>query len=575
MIRQTERLLGTRSGLRGQIAAYTVAAVLQGLALSVVIPAFRSLFANDLAAAALWTLLGGAISVTAGVITWAANNTGYAVGVERLGAGLMHRIGGRLPELPLGWFTGGTVGTLTTVMTSSVQNVLNLPSLIIQQLATAVITPATVVIVAAFVDPRLALAFLPMIPLAWWLYRVIDRVGARTDAMESAGEREVAERVVEFAHAQPVLRSSRQTLGGWSPLTSALEADRVATTDALRRKNLPTGAFTATVSLGFALVFSVAVLLALTGGVDTAALLGVLVLAVRFVEPLSVVGAYGSGVTTARSALGEIAAVIDVDSLPEPVEPIDPADASVEFRGVSFGYGEEHVLHDLSLRCEPGTTTALVGASGSGKTTMVRLVARFWDVSHGQVLIGGVDVRRISTPHLMGMISFVFQHVYLMNDTILANVRMGNPRASDEEVKAAARAARLDEVVQRLGGGWDTPVGEGGTLLSGGERQRVSIARAILKDAPIVLLDEATASLDAESEDAVTGALRTLTRGKTVLVIAHRLATIAHADQIAVLEDGRIADIGTHSELIGRAGVYSDFWADRQEATRWKVARRA
>jgi ATP-binding cassette subfamily B protein IrtB len=572
MINDVEELIQSRAGLRAQIAMYVTAAVIQGLTFATVIPALRALFGWQPDIALAWTSIAVAGAVLAGAITWVANNAGYTVGIERMGGGLMHRIGRRLPELPLGWFTDRTSAAVTTVMGSSIQNVLNLPSLIIQQLTTAVVTPATVVLVTALVDPWLAVAFLPMVPLAWILYRRIDRVGRETDLVESTGERDVTARVLEFTQAQAVLRSAGQTQEGWAPLDAALERDRAATLGALQRKGRPTAGFLATVSLGFAVVVVVAVSSAIEGRVDVATFAGVLVLAVRFIEPLSVVGAYGSGVTTARTALAEIRGVVAVPGLAEPPADEDvPADSSVEFLDVTFAYGQHPVLEHFSLRCEPGTTTALVGASGSGKSTAARLVGRFWDVAEGEVRVGGVDVRRMTTTTLMKQLSFVFQHVYLMDDTILANVRIGRPTASDQEVMAAARAARLDEVIERLPDGWSAAVGEGGKLLSGGERQRVSIARAILKNAPIVLLDEATASLDSQNEAAVTEALRVLSADKTVLVIAHRLDTIAHADRIAVIDGGHVADSGTHQELIARPGLYARFWADRLEATRWKL----
>lgn len=225
----------------------------------------------------------------------------------------------------------------------------------------------------------------------------------------------------------------------------------------------------------------------------------------------------------------------------------------------------------MNLTLEPGTVTALVGPSGSGKTTVTRLVARFWDVDQGQVRVGGVDVRDVGTVGLMSRIAMVFQHVYLFDGTIAENIRLGRPDATEDQVRAAASAAGLDEVIDRLPHGWETRVGEGGALLSGGERQRVSIARALVKDASIVLLDEATAALDAENEAAVTWALQRLARDRTVIVIAHRLSTTSSADQIAYLEHGRIAEAGSHEDLLAAGGRYAALWAERSRARGWRI----
>jgi ATP-binding cassette subfamily B protein len=296
------------------------------------------------------------------------------------------------------------------------------------------------------------------------------------------------------------------------------------------------------------------------------------VLAVRFTEPLSETAVLGSTLNTARAALAQVADLLAQPTLPEPGSPQVPAGNGVEFDDVGFGYDGKQVLTDVSLTLAEGTMTALVGPSGSGKTTVSKLIPRFWDVDAGAVRVGGVDVRDIDPEVLMSRISVVFQDVYLFEGTVLDNIRVGRPDATDAEVREAARLARVDEIVHRLPDGWDARVGEGGALLSGGERQRVSIARAILKDAPIVLLDEATASLDPENERAVQEALSALTAGRTLLVIAHRLQTVAAADQILFLDEGRIAERGTHAELLAANGRYASFWAQRSRAREWSLA---
>ncbi|TAG08072.1 MAG: ATP-binding cassette domain-containing protein [Oscillatoriales cyanobacterium] len=229
------------------------------------------------------------------------------------------------------------------------------------------------------------------------------------------------------------------------------------------------------------------------------------------------------------------------------------------------------VLQNISFTAKQGRVTALVGPSGSGKTTISNLIARFWDVSNGDILIGGVNVKDLKNDTLLSYISIVFQDVYLFNDTILNNIKFGNSNATQEQVEAAAKAARCHEFILELPDGYNTPVGEGGSALSGGEKQRISIARAILKDAPIVLLDEATASIDPENELLIQQAIDSLVQSKTLIVIAHKLSTIKNADQILVIEGGKIIERGNHGELIKNGNLYSRFWSDRQQARSWKI----
>ena len=241
----------------------------------------------------------------------------------------------------------------------------------------------------------------------------------------------------------------------------------------------------------------------------------------------------------------------------------------MEFKNVTFAYGEKEVLHNVSFRLEKNRMLALVGPSGGGKSTIASLLARFWDVKSGQVLIRGKDVRKISLSDLMNHISMVFQRVYLFQDTIYNNISMGRPDATEAEVMEAAKKARCYDFIMALPNGFQTMVGEGGETLSGGEKQRISIARCILKDAPIVILDEATASVDADNESYIQEAISELCRGKTLLVIAHRLGTIRHADNIMVIAKGEIAQSGTHAELIGQEGIYRDFVTVRENSRGW------
>ena len=261
-------------------------------------------------------------------------------------------------------------------------------------------------------------------------------------------------------------------------------------------------------------------------------------------------------------------------SLPEPAQCADITHTDVTLKNVRFSYtGDENdeVLHGIDLTLPEGSFTALVGPSGGGKSTVAKLIARFWDVTGGEITIGGVNVKDMPLSQLSEYVSFVTQDNFLFRCSLLENIRLGKPTATDEEVKAAARAAQCEEFIEKLPLGYDTPAGEAGKRLSGGEKQRIAIARMLLKNAPIVILDEATAFTDPENEHLIQQAISELTRGKTIITIAHRLATIQNADQILVVDDGSIAECGTHEELIAQDGIYKRFTAIRQQAEGWKL----
>lgn len=277
----------------------------------------------------------------------------------------------------------------------------------------------------------------------------------------------------------------------------------------------------------------------------------------------------------AKSAVSRIEAVLQEKPLKEPDSPEKPKDASVVFSDVCFTYpgADKKALDHVSFEVPAGKTIALVGASGSGKTTAASLIPRFYDVQEGSVCVGGVNVKNIAKDDLMKQIAFVFQNTRLFNDTLLENIRAARPEAAREEVMKAAEAAQCKDIIDRLPNGLDTMVGNGGTYLSGGENQRIALARAILKDAPIIVLDEATAFADAENEHQIQLAFEGLTRGKTVLMIAHRLSTVRDADEILVFDNGKIAEHGSHNELLKQNGVYASMWKEYQTQITWKVGK--
>ena len=296
-------------------------------------------------------------------------------------------------------------------------------------------------------------------------------------------------------------------------------------------------------------------------------------LSMSMVGSLAKLEVFSENMRQVKATVESLEEFLEMPALPEPAQPAALQGTGVELKNVHFSYSADgpEVLHGIDLALPQGSFTALVGPSGGGKSTVAKLIARFWDVTDGSITIGGVDVRQMPLAQLSGLVSFVTQDNYLFRCSLLENIRLGNPAATDEQVKTAARAAQCEEFIAKLPQGYDTPAGEAGKRLSGGEKQRISIARAMLKDAPIVILDEATANVDPENEDRLQKAIEALTCDKTIIMIAHRLKTVRHADQILVVDDGRIVEQGTHAQLIRQPGIYAAFVGGRKQAEGWKL----
>jgi ATP-binding cassette subfamily B protein IrtA len=441
----------------------------------------------------------------------------------------------------------------------------------------ALAQPVVALVALAVLDWRMLLAVVVIAPVVVVAMQLSMRDYAAERARYDQANETINTAMVEFVQGMPVVRTFDDGSTSFRRFAAAVHGFTEATANWQRKSRTPgVLARIAMTPLPTLLVVLAAGIWLVAGGVmEPAGLLVALLIGTLPVESILPLMYLNNYVNDSKAGAARIASVLALPELPEPAQPEAPQDGSVRFRGVTFSYGTDRdrpALDRVDLDIPAGTVCALVGPSGSGKSTLARLVARFHDVGAGSVEVGGVDVREIGTPTLLRHVALVFQDPFLVDDTVAENIRLGRPDATDAEVEAAARAAGAhDFVVSELPDGYATRVGERGGLLSGGQRQRVTIARAMLVDAPIVVLDEATAFADPETEAEIQDSIAVLTRGRTVIVIAHRLATVAGADQIVVLEEGRVAGRGTHDELLAAGERYARMWEHHERARAWGV----
>ncbi len=562
MIRMLLHVLGHEHArpVRRTVAMMTAAAVAEGLSYALLVPVLRALLGARPADARPWLVAFGIAVAGFGVLRYRADLAGFRVGTALL-RGMYHRLGDHLTRLPIGWYRADRVGQLSVLAGRGLLQAMSVLAHLLGPLVAAAVTPLTIVAVLLAVDWRIGLAALATAPLVAAVYRWTGRATAAADAERGERDRQATGRVIEYLQAQPVLRAGGRTGERFAHLDDALRQVERASRRSVRRALPGAVGLTLTVQAMFTAVLALAAAFALGGSIGAADALIVLVLAARCADPLLSLADLGGKLRGARNELARLDAVLRTAPLPEPTSPVEPVGHDLRFDAVTFRHGDRTVLDGVSLSVPQGQRLAVVGPSGAGKSTLLQLLSRHSDVDAGAVRIGGTDVRDMTTDVLTARIAVVFQDVYLFDGTIEDNVRLGRPDAADADVRAAATAAGLDEVIGRLPAGWATPVGEGGARLSGGERQRVSIARALLKDAPVVLLDEVTSALDPRNEAAVHDGIERLLAGRTVLMVAHRLRAARRADRIVFLDGGRIVEDGDHNELLRRGGRYAAFWA--------------
>ena len=476
----------------------------------------------------------------------------------------------RLRKLPLGYFGKRDLADLTETIMGDVNRMEHVWSHVLGYLYGAYISTAIIAVCLLVYDWRLVIACLWGVPVAFGLLFGTRKISARTSERTKKAAIRVSDGIQEALENVREIRATNQEERYLVGLNQKIDDHEKVTIQGELGTGIFVNAASVIMRLGVATTILVGAGLILSGQIDFMLLFLFLLVITRVYAPFDQSLALIAEMFVSQVSADRMNEIYDTPTA-EGAEVFQPKGHDIEFDHVGFAYDKKKVLDGVSFTAREGEVTALVGPSGSGKSTCARLAARLWDVTEGSIKVGGVDISTVDPEALLTDYSMVFQDVVLFDDTVMENIRLGKRGATDEEVRAAAEAANCGEFICRLPQGYDTPIGENGAKLSGGERQRISIARALLKNAPIVLLDEATASLDVENETKVQGALSRLLAGKTVLVIAHRMRTVAGADHIVVLENGHVTEQGTPAELMERGGLYRRMVELQSESARWQL----
>jgi ATP-binding cassette, subfamily B, bacterial IrtB/YbtQ len=564
---------------RGKVGAYTVLTVVSVLLRAggtvLLVPLVAELFGDAPDRAWLW--LGWLTAVT--VVGWVVDTTTARMGFD-LGFAVLdntqHDVADRLPNIRLNWLTQENTATARQAIASTGPELVGLVVNLLTPLIGAVLLPAAIALALLAVSPALGLAALAGVAVLLGALWISVRLTRRADAVAGETNTAFTERIIEFARTQQALRAARRVEPARSLVGGALDAQHGASLRLLTMQIPGQLLFSLASQLALILFAGMTAWLTVRGELGVPEAIALIVVIARYLEPFTSLSELAPALEGTRATLGRIQAVLDAPTLAAGAATLADTGAAprIEFDGVGFAYGDEKLFEGLDFVLEPGTATAIVGPSGSGKSTILALIAGLHEPTSGRVLFDGVDVATLDPAARRAATSVVFQHPYLFDGSLRDNVLVGHPDADADALSTATRLARVDELTGRLPDGEQTMVGEAGAALSGGERQRVSIARALVKPAPVLLVDEATSALDTENEAAVVDALTADLRQRTRVIVAHRLASIRHADRVLFVDDGRIVEDGTIDELLTEGGRYvrfREFWNQQRAAADWQI----
>lgn len=476
-----------------------------------------------------------------------------------------------LKYLPMGYFNQNSLGNITSVATNSMEALADVATRVVMMVTQGILTTAVVVLMICAFDLRIGGIAILGVLLFFAVNSLLQKKAKEIAPTKDAADRKLVEKVLEYIQGIAEVKSYNLTGEKSKALNRAVDENTAANIK-LEITFVPIMFLQSlTAKLIGVVVAGVSVAFYLSGTMELLNAVVMVITAFILFGALDSAGSYSALLRSVDLNVSKANSVLDMPTMDIDGQDITPANYDIDVENVEFSYGKRKIIDGVSVHIPQKTTTAIVGPSGGGKTTLCHLIARFWDVNKGCVRLGGMNVKDYSMDSLMKNFSFVFQSVYLFQDTIANNIRFGQPDAPMDKVIDAAKKACCHDFIMALPDGYETIIGEGGANLSGGEKQRISIARAIMKDAPIIILDEATANVDPESEQELTAAIEALTKEKTIMMIAHRLKTVRHADNILVIDGGKIVQSGTHDELMHQGGIYRRFVESRELAVGWKV----
>lgn len=476
-----------------------------------------------------------------------------------------------LRYLPMGYFNRNSLGSITSVTTNTMENLGDVATRVVMMSTQGILNTAVIIVMLLCFDYRIGLIAAVGVVLFLVVNSLLQKAGNSLSAEKVDSDQKLVSEIMEYVQGISEVKSYNLFGKQTKKLNKAIDNNVKINTEMefafipyMTIQNIIT-------KLTGAAMMLVSVLLYLCGSMSLMICIGMTICAFILYSSLEQAGSYSALLRTIDVCIDKAQKILDLDTMDIEGKDITPDNYDIDVSNIEFSYGKRKIIDGVSLHIPQKTTTAVVGPSGGGKTTLCNLISRFWDVDSGSIRLGSVDVREYSMDSLMKNFSFVFQNVYLFADTVANNIAFGRDNATREEVMEAAKKACCHEFIMSLPNGYDTVIGEGGASISGGEKQRISIARAIMKNAPIIILDEATANVDPENEKELVEAIDALTKEKTIIMIAHRLKTVRNADQIAVVGNGKIAQLGTHTQLMQEGGIYRSFVNARQQAAGWKI----